>query len=170
MDRPDLPWPRTVWRYVLRLELEGRERQDLPDALEAESLSLWSLVDREQAFAHMRRGLVVFEAALPEPLPSFPQDLATISVYLFRIVKGVEVAERHAGPGGPDDVRAWKVVARQGEWVKLPLRVDPPVQGRFAVDDDADDVEVLAARWSTYPRWFQDGMRRKHPSLRALSP
>lgn len=161
-------WPRMIWRYALRLELEGRERQDLPDALEAEALTLWDLVDREEAFARMREGLMVFEAALPEPLPSFPQDLATLSVYLFRIVKGFEVAERFQAPDVTDDARAWKVVARQGEWVKLPLVVGPAVGGRFRVDEDADDLEVLAARWGTYPLWFQDGMRRKHPGLRAL--
>lgn len=161
-------WPRMVWRYALRLELEGRERQDLPDALEAEELALFDLVDRAQAFERMREGLMLFEAALPDPLPTFPQDLATISVYLFRIVKGFEVAERFVASERSDDARAWKVVARQGEWVKLPLHVRPDGHGRFHVDEDADDVEVLAARWATYPRWFKDGMRRKHPSLRAL--
>lgn len=161
-------WPQMVWRYAFRLDLEGRERQDLPDALEAESLALWDLVDREEAFARMRDGVLVFEARAPEPLPSFPQDLATLSVYLFRIVKGFEVAERFTGEGVSDDARAWKVVARQGEWVKLPLVVRGDERGRFHVDEDADDLEVLAARWRTYPLWFQDGMRRKHPSLRAL--
>lgn len=162
------PWPQVVWRYVLRLELEGSERQDLPDALEEEQLGLFDLVDREEAFRRMREGLMVFEAESPEPLPSFPQDLATLSVYLFKIVKGFEVAERFVAEDRSDDARAWKVVARQGEWVKLPLKVAADAQGKFHVDEDADDLEVLAARWPTYPLWFQDGMRRKHPSLRAL--
>jgi hypothetical protein len=161
-------WPQVVWRYALRLELEGSERQDLPDALEEETLAMFDLVDRADAFRRMRDGLMVFEAESPEPMPSFPQDLATLSVYLFKIVKGFEVAERFVAEGKSDDARAWKIVARQGEWVKLPLRVTPDEEGHFHVDEDADDVEVLAARWLTYPLWFQDGMRRKHPSLRAL--
>ena len=161
-------WPQTVWRYAFRLELEGRERQDLPDALEAEDLAIWELVSREEAFARMRDGLLVFEAQSPVPMPMFPQDLATLSVYLFKIVKGFEVAERFTGEDTSDDVRAWKVVARQGEWVRLPLVVATDPKGSFHVDEDADDLEVLAARWATYPRWFQDGMRRKHPSLRPL--
>ena len=161
-------WPQTVWRYALRLELEGRERQDLPDALEEEELALFTMVDREEAYRRMREGLLVFEARLPEPFPSFAQDLATLSVFLFRIVKGFEIAERFAAEDVTDDVRAWKVVARQGEWVRLPLVVRADAAGRFHVDEDADDLEVLAARWATDPLWFQDGMRRKHPSLRAL--
>jgi hypothetical protein len=161
-------WPQTVWRYAFRLDLEGSERQDLPDALEEEPMALWDLVSRAEAFGKMREGRLAFEARLPEPLPSFPQDLATFSVYLFQIVKGFEIAERFVAEGVTDDVRAWKVVARQGEWVKLPLVVRTDGEGRFHVDEDADDLEVLAARWGTYPLWFQDGMRRKHPSLRAL--
>ena len=157
-----------TWRYTLRLELEGRERQDLPDALEAETLALFDLVERAEAFARMREGLMVFEATLPEPLPSFAGDLATLSVYLFKIVRGLEVAERFVPPGRCDDVRAWKVVARQGEWVRVPLRVAADADGPYHVDEDADDLDVLAARWATYPLWFQDGMRRKHPQLRPL--
>src|SRR5687768_16959023 len=111
-------WPQVVWRYAFRLELEGSERQDLPDALEEERLALFDLVDRAEAFRHMREGLMVFEAQSPEPLPTFPQDLATLSVYLFKVVKGFEVAERFVAEERSDDARASKIVARQGEWVK----------------------------------------------------
>jgi len=78
------------------------------------------------------------------------------------------VAERYTDDDTTDDVRAWKVVARQGEWVKVPLTIRPPEDGKFIVDEDDEDTEVLAARWSEYPRWFQDGMRFKYPRLRDL--
>ena len=67
-----------------------------------------------------------------------------------------------------DDVRAWKIVAQRGEWVKVPLLVPPPEEGRFLVDVDLDDTEVIAAHWREYPRWFQDAMRFKDPRLRDL--
>ena len=161
-------FPKTVWRYDLRLEVDGSDRHNLPDALEEEDIGLFRLVDRGEAFARIREGRMVFEAAQDEPLVSFAHDLAIFSVYLFQVIKGFEVAERYVAPDRSDDARAWKVVARRGEWVKFPLLVAADAQGHFHVDEDADDLEVLAARWPTYPLWFQDGMRRKHPSLRAL--
>jgi len=57
-------------------------------------------------------------------------------------------------------------VAQRGEWVKVPLLVENPEQGRFVVDPDRDDTEVIAAHFDRYPRWFQDGMRFKYPHLR----
>ena len=36
---------------------------------------------------------------------------------------------------------------------------------RLVVDPDRDDVDAIAASWPTYPRWYQDGMRKKHARL-----
>jgi hypothetical protein len=87
---------------------------------------------------------------------------------LFQPVTGLEVAERYSDEETTDDVRAWKIVARRGEWVKVPLLVPPPEEGRFVIDADREDTEVLAAQWQSYPRWFQDAMRFKYPRLRDL--
>lgn len=161
-------FPVNAWRYHMRVPILGLERQNLPDCLEHEELAMWQFVDREEAYAQIRAGEWSLDAAFMEPYQAFASDLAVISLYLFKIIRGIEVAERFVSRTHSDDARAWKVVARQGEWVKLPLDVSRDAEGRFHVDPDAEDLEVIRARWSTYPRWFQDGMRRKHPVLRVL--
>jgi hypothetical protein len=161
-------FPLTAWRYHLELEVEGFDRQNLVDALESEELGLFEDMPREDLYKEVLEGRLRYSAARGDPAPAFPRDLSVLSLYLFQVVKGLEVAERYAAENVTDDVRAWKVVARRGEWVKLPLVVEKDAQGRFVVDADRDDLEVMRARWGHYPLWFQDGMRRKHPSLRVL--
>jgi hypothetical protein len=161
-------FPLTAWRYHLELEVEGLDRQNLVDALEVEELGLFQDLPREDAYKEILAGRLQYAAARTDPAPGFPRDLSVLSLYLFQVVKGLEVAERYAAENVTDDVRAWKIVARRGEWVKLPLVVEKDDQGRFVVDADREDLEVMRARWGHYPLWFQDGMRRKHPSLRVL--
>lgn len=161
-------FPITAWRYHLDVRVDGPDRHNLPDALEAEDLDLFGDLPREQAYAAIRDGRLRYDAVRAEPAPAFPQDLAVLSLYLFEVVRGIEVAERYVAENVTDDVRAWKVVARRGEWVKVPLVVGRTAEGGFLVDADHEDLEIVRARWGTYPLWFHDGMRRKHPSLRAL--
>ena len=161
-------FPLTVWRYRLDLAVEGSDRANLVDALEGEDLGLFDAMPREEAYGALRSGRLLWTAQGEAPRPSFPADLAAISAYLFQPVRGLEVAERHVSETASDDVRAWKVVALRGEWVKVPLVVAATPDGVFAVDLDREDLEVVRARWGAYPRWFLDAMRRKHPVLRDL--
>jgi len=161
-------FPITAWRYHLDLRVDGSDRQNLVDALEGEDLGLFRDLPRSQACAAIRDGRLRYDATRAEPAPEFARDLSILSLFLFAIVRGVEVAERYAAEDVTDDVRAWKVLARRGEWVKVPLVVDRGEGGRFEVDPEHEDLEVVAARWPSYPLWFQDGMRRKHPRLRTL--
>ena len=161
-------FPLHAWRYHMHVPILGLERQNLPDCLEHEELRMWEVMDREEAFAQIRAGEWRFEASFMEPYQAFASDLAVISLYLFKIIRGIEVAERFVSETEVDDARAWKIVARQGDWVKVPLDVTRDAEGRFQVDPDLEDLEVVRARWADYPLWFQDGMRRKHPVLRAL--
>ncbi|MGH7163184.1 MAG: hypothetical protein ACREID_06855, partial [Planctomycetota bacterium] len=140
----------------------------LPQCLEAEDLALFDVLPREEVYRRMREGAFTFAESFEAPMRGFPGDLAALSAYLLRIVSGVEVAERYAAEGVTDDVRAWKVVARSGEWVKVPLVVEEREDGSFFVDAARDDTEIVAAKWASYPRWFQDGMRLKYPRLRDL--
>lgn len=161
-------FPVTVWRYHLDLPVRGTDRQNLVDALEAEDLGLFEDLPRAQAYEAIRNGRLRYDAARPEPAVGFARDLSVLSLFLFDVIRGLEVAERYAAEDKTDDVRAWKTIARRGEWVKVPLVVGHDAEGRFVVDPDSEDLEVVRARWPTYPLWFHDGMRRKHPSLRAL--
>jgi membrane protease YdiL (CAAX protease family) len=161
-------YPVTVWRYDLRLELSGTDRETMPQCLEHEQLAIFEHVARPQVYEELKKGIFVFAESFEEPFAAFPSDLATLSAYLFQPVTGLEVAERYTDEETTDDVRAWKIVAMRGEWVKVPLLVPPPEEGRFVVEPDREDTEVLAAHWRDYPRWFQDAMRFKYPRLRDL--
>ena len=161
-------FPVTIWRYDLRVEPTGTDRRSLPECLEHEDLALFQHVPRETVFDELRDGLFVFSVSFDEPFTGFPADLAAISAYLFETITGLEVAERHVDETTTDDVRAWKIVAQRGEWVKVPLLIPAPEDGRFILDPNLEDTDVLAAHWNAYPRWFQDGMRFKHPKLRDL--
>ena len=161
-------WPINRWRYYTRIEIEGTDRQNLVDCLEAEDLACFSFLSRDRLYHQIRSGEIEISASSSEPFPAFPNDLATISFYLFQVVKGIEVVERVVDDEQVDDIRAWKVVARQGEWVKFPLVSVPDEAGRFHIDADAPDLEVVRARWMDYPQWFHDGMRKQHPVLRDL--
>ncbi|MCK6459954.1 MAG: CPBP family intramembrane metalloprotease [Planctomycetes bacterium] len=167
---PETPdsFPVTVWRYDLRLEISGTDRETLPQCLEHEQLAIFQYVARPHVYEEIGKGLFVFAESFDEPLAAFPNDLATLSAYLFQPLTGIEVAERYVDEETTDDVRAWKIVANRGEWVKVPLVVPPPEEGRFVVEMDREDTEVLAAHWREYPRWFQDAMRFKYPRLRDL--
>jgi len=159
-------FPLTLWRYEFHLEPRGTDRTNLPMCLEAEELALFERVPREEVFARIRAGRFEFRESFEAPFQAFPGDLATISAYLFETVVGIELAERHVSSRESDDARAWKVVARRGEWVKVPLLVERRAEGGFVVDPGKEDVEVIAARFLDYPRWFQDAMRFRHPRLR----
>jgi hypothetical protein len=161
-------FPLTVWRYHVDLPVEGSDRHNLVDALEGEELALFEDLPRSEAYREIREGRLRYAAARPEPSPAFPNDLSVLSLFLFQVVKGIEVAERYLAENVTDDVRAWKVVARRGEWVKVPLVVARDDEGRVGGDGDREDRAVVGARWAGYPTWFHDGMRRKHPSLRDL--
>ena len=162
--------PITAWRYRIDLTVAGSEREGLVDALEAEDLGLFEDLPREEVYRGIRAGRLRFDAARDDPAPRFADDLAVLSLFLFQIVVGLEIAERHVSEIASDDVRAWKVLARRGEWVRVPLVVVPDGEGHFHVDLAVEDLEVVRARWAAYPEWFRDGMRRKHPPLRALTP
>jgi hypothetical protein len=116
----------------------------------------------------MGNGLFVFARSFHEPVATFGRDIAAISAYLQEPVVGIEAAERHVDEETSDDVRAWKVVARLGEWVKVPLVVTRSPGGTFVVDPEHEEIEVLAARWDSYPAWFRQAMGAKHPRLRGL--
>lgn len=161
-------YPENRWRYYAHIQIGGTDRYNLPDCLEAEELACFAFLPRSELYEQIREGTIELSASATEPFVPFASDLAVFSVYLFQIIRGIEVLERHIGPDEMDDVRAWKIVARQGEWVKFPLRVTRDAEGRFHVDEDAHDLDVIRARWQDYPRWFHDGMRRQHPLLRDL--
>jgi hypothetical protein len=154
-----------LWHYHLDFQVDGSDRQNLPLALEGEAIAFERHVGgREQLDEMIRRGRLTFRKSLEEPLAGFDEDVRLLATFLFSVVRALEVREEV--PAGTDvsKVRATKILACRGDVARVPLVVGVE-EGRLVVDPDRDDVEAIAAHWAEYPRWLQDGMRKKHARL-----
>ncbi len=153
-------------RYYLDLILKGADKYNLADCVVDEYLPLTAQTPIWEVAEKIRGGHFHFEHEDVAPLEEFEQNFVALSVYLHQVVKGFhaieEVEEERALL-----VEARKILALRGEVVSLPLRL-PPTRRLNDLDPDADDLDHIEACWNDYPRWFRDGMRRKHPYLRRL--
>ena len=153
-------------RYYFDLILEGMDKFNLADCIVDEYLPLTAQMPIWDIAGKIREGHFHFEHESAEELEEFPKNLEAFSAYLHQVVKGFHAIEEV----GENDVRlveARKILALRGELVTLPLRL-PPTLLLNDLDPDAEDLDHIEAHWRGYPRWFQDGMRRKHPYLRRL--
>lgn len=153
-------------RYYFDLVLTGTDRHNLADALADEYVPLTGQVPIWELCERVREGRFHFEHESGEPIEEYDRNFEAFSAYLHQVVKAfhaVEVIEA----GGRRLARARKILAVRGEVVSVPL-VLPPSLRLEDLDPDAEDLEHIERNWAGYPRWFQDGMRRKHPSLRRL--
>jgi hypothetical protein len=153
-------------RYHIDLIISGPERHHLADALEDEYLPLTAQVPIWEVAEKVRAGHFHFEHESAGPLEEFDRNFEALSAYLPQVVKGFHAIER-IGEDSPLLEEARKILARRGEVVSIPLRL-PPTRLLNDLDPDAEDIAHIEAGWPGYPRWFQDGMRRKFPYLRRL--
>lgn len=154
-----------LWHYHLDAAIDGADRQNLPLALEGETIAFERHSGgREQTEEMIRRGRLTFRKTLEEKLEGFDEDVRLLATFLFAVVRALEVREEV--PAGTDvaKVRATKILGCRGDVVRVRLEVRVE-EGRLVVDPDRDDVDDVAARWAEFPRWFQDGMRKKHARL-----
>ncbi|OGL59831.1 MAG: hypothetical protein A3J27_14405 [Candidatus Tectomicrobia bacterium RIFCSPLOWO2_12_FULL_69_37] len=153
-------------RYYFDLVLAGTDRQNLADALEDEYLPLTAHVPIWELCERVREGRFHFEHESEKPIEGFERNFEAFSAYLHQVVKAFHAVEEAAG----EERRltgARKILAVRGEVLSVPL-VLPPSRLLQDLDPDADDLDHIERYWRGFPRWFQDGMRRKHPSLRRL--
>ena len=153
------------WRYHLALEIDAIDAPVLVDALEDEPCLIRDRIGRREIERRIREGLLDFHAMSLERLDGFERDIATFSVYLSSYVVGREIEVRPTL--GAPLVRGWKIVARQGEVVRLALDLGWSAHDESIVDAD-EDVADVAGRWAELPEWMQNAMRIKHPRLRAV--
>ncbi len=83
-------------------------------------------------------------------------------------MRGVSIVETQNEEGRTVAVRAEKLVGRRGETVRVPLRPRPHGD-EFLVDDASDDLDAIRERWSSYPRWVQNALRRRYAVTRGWS-
>lgn len=153
-------------RYHLDLVVTGTDRHNLADALVDEYLPLTAQVPIWEMCERIREGRFHFEHESEAPLEDFDANLDALSAYLHQVVRAYHAVEE-VGGGSRRLVEARKILAVRGEVVSVPL-VLPSSLRLNDLDPDADDLAHIEAHWAEYPRWLQDGMRRKHPSLRRL--
>ena len=153
-------------RYYFDLILTGTDRQNLADALEDEYLPLTAQVPIWEVCARVREGRFHFEHESGDPIEEFDRNFEAFSAYLHQVVKAFHAVE-DISEGEQRLTGARKILAVRGEVLSVPL-VLPPSRLLQDLDPDADDLDHIERGWREYPRWFQDGMRRKHPSLRRL--
>ncbi len=153
-------------RYYFDLVLKGVDKYNLADCIVDEYLPLTAQIPIWEIAEKIRKGHLHFEHESVEPLEEFEKNLIALSVYFHEVIRGFHAVEEIQ-----EDrlrlVEAQKILALRGEVVTLPLRL-PPTLKLNDLDPDADDLDHIEARWPDYPRWFQDGIRRKHPYLRRL--
>ncbi|MBI3025561.1 MAG: hypothetical protein HYY66_07800 [Candidatus Tectomicrobia bacterium] len=153
-------------RYYFDLLLSGTDRQNLADALEDEYLPLTAQVPIWEICGRVREGHLHFEHETEEPIEEFERNFEAFSTYLNQVVKAFHAVEAvEAGERRLTEAR--KILAVRGEVLSVPLAL-PPSRLLQDLDPDADDLGYIERCWAGFPRWFQDGMRRKHPSLRRL--
>ncbi|MDA1000264.1 MAG: hypothetical protein O2807_07080 [bacterium] len=153
-------------RYHLDLIVRGADRYNLPDILVDEYLPLTAQVPIWQVCEELRKGHFHYEHECAEPIEEFELNLEALSAYLHQIVQGFHAVEAIEADRARL-LQARKIIGRQGEVLSVPLLL-PRSLLLDDLDPDADDLEHIASRWPEYPRWFQDGMRRKYPELRGL--
>lgn len=153
-------------RYYFDLIVSGTDRQNLADALEDEYLPLTAQVPIWELRERVREGHFHFEHESREPIEEYDRNFEAFSVYLPQVVKAFHAVEE-AGPEERLLSGARKILAVRGEVLSVPL-VLPPSRLLQDLNPDAEDLAHVERHWESYPRWFQDGMRRKHPGLRRL--
>lgn len=153
-------------RYHFDLILRGADKYNLADCVADEYLPLTAQMPIWEVARKIREGRLHFEAESAAPLEEFEVNLAVFSRYLHQVVRGFHATEE-AEDGRWRLIGARKILALRGETISVPLRL-PPTLRLNDLDPDADDLDHIEAFWGDYPRWFQDGMRRKHPYLRRL--
>jgi hypothetical protein len=156
-----------LYRCALDVEIARARRRPVLEALTGAPLGLRRHLGAAALEAAVRAGRLRVHYLRDEPWRDFEVDIARLSAVLpNQLVRAVQVEELQDEEGRTLKVTADKLVGRRGEVVRLPLRVERRDDG-FHVDDEHEDLDRLRPRWSAYPRWVQDALRRKHPATRA---
>jgi hypothetical protein len=153
------------YEYVLRVEIPADEIQTLLDALPDEPLALRERLGAPELDRRIESGALVYEARSEERYLELDADVVILSVYLSQYVVAREYVVEPTR--GAPVIDGWKVVGRAGESIRLRLDLEWDVQIQAIVDKD-EDLREVAARWGELPRWAQDALRQKHPTLQRL--
>lgn len=154
----------TRCRYLVRIDVDAMDREPLQSGLEDERGALHALLPNGALEAQIERGHVEVDAWRDAPVSGFGDALAAVSAYLSQIVDGFVVAEELDEHGGRVDVQCARYIARQGEWIAVPLKHTVAFPSGDIVPS-REDVRTLEGLWEKLPQWARDGYRQSFPEL-----
>jgi hypothetical protein len=151
-------------RYLSQIDVDAMDREALQSGLEDEPGALHVLLPRGALEAQISSGRVELDVSCESPVSGFGEALASVSAFLSQIVDGFVVAEELDCHGNRLDVQCARYIARQGEWVAVPLGHSVAFPSG-KIQPKREDLRTLARIWAQLPTWAQDGYRRSFPEL-----
>jgi hypothetical protein len=156
-----------AYHYVLDLEVDGSDRENLVDSLEDEEFPIRELLGEAEMVRQIRDGKLELDHGSSVRWPWFSQCIEVLSVHLSEYVIGLEIEEGRNKEGTRAQVTITKYAGRMGEVIAVPLRhrIEFP---SGAITPLEEDLEYLESHFKELPRWAQDAYRIKFPQLRRL--
>jgi hypothetical protein len=156
-----------AYHYLLDLEVDGSDRENLVDSLEDEEFPIREVLGETEMVRQIKEGRLVFDQGSSAPLAWFRQCIEVLSVHLSEYIIGLEVIESRNKEGTRTDVAITKYAGRMGETIAVPLkhRIEFPSGEITPLEEDLDYLEK---HFAALPRWAQDAYRIKFPPLRRL--
>jgi hypothetical protein len=158
---------RSAFRYLLELEIDGSDRENLVDSLEDETFPIRELLGEAEMVRQIREGELRFEHG-PGPRQAwFAGCIEVLSVHLSEYVIGLELEEGWNAQELRTKVAVTKHAGCRGEVIAVPLahRIAYP---SGEIEPGLEDLGWLRAHFLALPRWAQDAYRIKFPELRLL--
>jgi hypothetical protein len=151
------------WHYRLHADVHPTDAAVLRDAIDGEPFGLRERVGGAELGRMLDAFVIDVDVASDERWAELDNDVSILSLYLSQEqITASEIAE---GPG--DALRAWRIVGRRGQTVRLELEVGRDA-GSIVLGEE--DLDALEARWATLPDWARASLRHKFPDLQVSEP
>ena|SRR5579872_1405602 len=151
-------------RYLVKIDVDAMDREPLQSGMEDERGALHALLPDGALERQIEEGRIAIDAWRDAPVSGLGEALAAVSAYLSQIVDGFVVAEELDEHGGRLDVQCARYVARQGEWVAVPLGHTVAFPSGEIVPS-REDARTLERLWPRFPEWVKNGYRQSFPEL-----
>jgi hypothetical protein len=156
-----------AYRYLLSLEVDGSDRENLVDSLEDEEFPIRERLGEAEMVRQIREGELRFDCLSEARLPWFAGCIEVLSIHLSEYVIGLELEEGRNKEGTRTHVAITKYAGRMGDVIAVPLdhRIEFPSGEITPLEENQ---AYLEKHFGELPRWAQDAYRIKFPALRRL--
>ena len=142
------------WLYALHVDIPATDVRVLMDALDGEQLGLTTELGEDELRQQIEAGALMIDARAETRWTWLEQDLEVLSRYLAAPLVAREIAVG-------DDVRGWRILARGGEVVRIPLAIARADDGQLEVT--GENIEELTRQLPDMPRWAQSLLAPRVP-------